>query len=662
MVATRLTATPSPIKPTNGAEDESNKSPLGASQHRPPVQVPEKDAIRTVQNIKELPRRWVSWRKLLCNTKPAEQGAIKRAITGPGWKTAPFIFGGEFGERTGSFGLQMNLVNFLIFEMNLSLATSANIVTNFFGSTCMATLAGAFLADAYFGRFMTITAGCLFYLAGLIVFTMSASISSLRPAPCTEIQRFMGTCEKTSSLQIGVLYISLVLQCLGSGGVKPCVAVFGADQFEDSTKRPEEDQVRHYFNWYYMTVTMAMVTSLALIVYIQDSVSWGWGGAVCAILMALGTVVFLLGARFYRSGPPSGSPLTSMVQVLVAAVRKHKYTLPENPDHLHEARKYQDKQSLEGAEQEVLSHTDNFRFLDKAAILEESDEEPDMRRRLHPWRLTTVHQVEELKILLRLGPVWLCTVVVSTAIVQAGTFTVQQALVMDRHIGKLVLPPASMTIFSIIALVVFIPFYDLVLIKLLRRITGQPKGLSYLQRIGVGTFLNIFTMVAAALVEKRRKLHETGIMLDDQLKLPMSAFWLVPQYLLAGLTESFVAIGELEFFYDEAPHSIRSMSSAFLWASWGVGSFLSSAFVSLIQSATMSHGRGGWLQDDINRGHLDRFYWFLAALSLLNLVVFCYISRWYVYKNTNIYDYDSSESDDQNLGDLAAKKGGGGEA
>ncbi|CAM6105199.1 unnamed protein product [Calypogeia fissa] len=633
MVPTRLTATPSPIKPMNGAEDlaedVSNKCPLGAPQHIPPVQVPEKDAIRTIQNIKELPRRWVSWRKLLCNTKPVEQGAIKPAIKGQGWKTAPFIFGGEFGERTGSFGLQMNLVNFLILEMNLSLATSANIVTNFFGSTCMATLAGAFLADAYFGRFMTITAGCLFYLAGLIVFTMSASISSLRPAPW---------------------------------GVKPCVAVFGADQFENSTKRPEEDQVRHYFNWYYVTVTMAMLTSLALTVYIQDSVSWGWGGAVCAILMALGTVVFLLGARFYRSRPPSGSPLTSMVQVLVAAVRKHKYTLPENPDHLHEARKYQDKQILEGAEQEVLSHTDNFRFLDKAAILEESDEEPDRRRRLHPWRLTTVHQVEELKILLRLGPVWLCTVVVSTAIVQAGTFTVQQALVMDRHIGKLVIPPASMTIFSVIALIAFIPFYDLVLIKLLRRITGEPKGLSYLQRIGVGTFLNIFTMVAAALVEKRRKLHETGIMLDDQLKLPMSAFWLVPQYLLAGLTESFVAIGELEFFYDEAPHSVRSMSSAFLWASWGVGSFLSSAFVSLIQSATMSHGRGGWLQDDINRGHLDRFYWFLAALSLVNFVVFCYISRWYVYKNTNIYDYDSSESDDQNLGDLTAKKGGGGEA
>lgn len=69
------------------------------------------------------------------------------------------------------------------------------------------------------------------------------------------------------------------------------------------------------------------------------------------------------------------------------------------------------------------------RFLDKAAIKEEDDNVSSHASR---WRLCTVHQIEELKSLLRMAPIWTTTILVSTVIVQQGTFSVQQARSMNR--------------------------------------------------------------------------------------------------------------------------------------------------------------------------------------------------------------------------------------
>ncbi|BBN14242.1 protein MpNPF30 [Marchantia polymorpha subsp. ruderalis] len=562
---------------------------------------------------------------------PASLGPClgKKQVKGLGWKATPFIFVAEFGERLGAYGLQINLITYLLFQMNMGTAQAANLVTNFFGATCMAPLAGAILADAYVGRYLITAFGSIIYLVGLLVLTIAAIDPNLRPQACTKEQWFMGQCQKPSAVHMAVLYLSLLIQCIGSGGIRPCTAPFGAEQFESSSAR-HKTQLRHFFNWYYLTIAFSILLSFTLVVYIETSLGFGYGFGFCALVMGLGALVFVAGTPLYKILPPAGSPITSLVQVTAACCRKRRLPLPDASD------LYDGAPGKEGPE--TILHTDNFRFLDRAAAIDDRDA-ADMaaRGRYDAWRVCTVHQVEELKVLMRMVPVWACAVVMATVLVQQGTFSVVQAISMDRRVRvgglSLEVPPASMAAVSMLALVAFLPAYDLWLIPVLARYTGHPKGLSYLQRIGAGLVLSVLSMMSAALIETKRRDHahrSNHVDLQPGEFLRFSAFWLVPQFVLIGLADGLMIVGQLEFFYDEAPASVRSMSNAFLGAALGVGSFLSSAFVSITQSATASRHNRGWLQDNINRGHLDRFYWFLTIFSGLNVLVFLAVSHWHL--------------------------------
>lgn len=53
-------------------------------------------------------------------------------------------------------GIAVNLVTYLTGTMHLPSATSANIVTDFMGTSFLLCLLGGFLADSFLGRFRTI--------------------------------------------------------------------------------------------------------------------------------------------------------------------------------------------------------------------------------------------------------------------------------------------------------------------------------------------------------------------------------------------------------------------------------------------------------------------------------------------------------------------------
>lgn len=69
-----------------------------------------------------------------------------------------------------------------------------------------------------------------------------------------------------------------------------------------------------------------------MIVYIQDSVSWGLGFGLSAAANLVGVAVLLLGKRFYYLRKPEGSPFTSLAQVIVAAMKKKRLKLTSNPE------------------------------------------------------------------------------------------------------------------------------------------------------------------------------------------------------------------------------------------------------------------------------------------------------------------------------------------
>lgn len=117
---------------------------------------------------------------------------------------------------------------------------------------------------------------------------------------------------------------------IGAAGIRPCNLAFGADQFNPETESGKRG-INSFFNWYFFTFTFAQMVSLTLIVYIQSNVSWAIGLAIPAILMLVSCIIFFSGSKIYVRVKATGSPMTSVVQVIMAAVRKARLQKPKQP-------------------------------------------------------------------------------------------------------------------------------------------------------------------------------------------------------------------------------------------------------------------------------------------------------------------------------------------
>lgn len=248
-------------------------------------------------------------------------------------------------------------------------------------------------------------------------------------------------------------------------------------------------------------------------------------------------------------------------------------------------------------------------------------------------------QVEELKMIISLLPIWASTVFVWTALAQMETFSVEEATTMDRQMGpNFKFPAASLAVFELINVLCLLPLYDVFFVPFMRRFTGKPQGISTLQRIGVGIVVSVLAMVVAGLVEVKRVsvAREHGLLDKPKSVIPLSVFWLVPQYFLRGTTEIFTQVGQLDFFYSEAPESMRSLGTAIYLSTIGVGHFVSTLLVTIVKNVTR-HGDDdpGWLTDNLNRSRLDKFYYLLAIMSSVNFLFYLLCAHWYKYKKVS---------------------------
>lgn len=242
-----------------------------------------------------------------------------------------------------------------------------------------------------------------------------------------------------------------------------------------------------------------------------------------------------------------------------------------------------------------------------------------------PWRLCTISQVEQVKILISVIPIFACTIVFNTILAQLQTFSVSQGSIMNNEITKSFhIPPATLQAIPYILLIFVVPLYNYFFVPFARKITGHVSGIIPLQRIGFGLFVATFSMVSAALVEEKRR--ETFYNSGKKI----SIFWITPQYLIFGLSEMFTAVGLIEFFYKQNLRGMQSFLTAMTYCSYSFGFYLSSVLVSLVNKVTSRSSDGGWLGGiDLNNARLDLFYWLLSGLSLINFINYLFWARWY---------------------------------
>ena len=281
------------------------------------------------------------------------------------------------------------------------------------------------------------------------------------------------------------------------------------------------------------------------------------------------------------------------------------------------------------------------RFLDKAATVTPQDQINPDGSAANPWKLCTMQQVEEVKCLLRVMPIWASAVIYYIAIVQQNTYAVFQALQSNRQLGNLnfKIPAASYSVFMMLSLTLWIPIYDRIVVPFLRKLTGKEGGITILQRIGIGIFISVLTMLVSALVEERRRtiaLTEPtlGVVPRKGAISSMSGLWLIPQLTLAGLAEGFASIGLVEFYYKQFPENMRSIAGSLFFCGLAGSSYLSSFLISIVHRTTKGAATGNWLPEDLNKGRLDYFYYIITALGVLNFGYFLVCAKWYKYKGT----------------------------
>ncbi|KAL1324871.1 hypothetical protein AAHE18_13G121600 [Arachis hypogaea] len=491
------------------------------------------------------------------------------------WRSARFIIGVEVAERVAFYGIEANLISYLTGPLKQSTAAAAENVNIWSGASSLLPLFGAFIADSYLGRYRTIILASIIYILGLGLLTLSALLPSLINSEC-QVGSKLGSCSTES--QVILFFISLYLVAIGQG----CMG------------------------------------TLWILNYIQDNLSWVVGFGIPCAVMIIALLVFYLGTWTYRFNIKGHgkSPFVRIGRVFITAARNRQATAIQE----------------ETGGTLPPKSSQQFNFLNKALIA------PDCSTKEGEVTCSVV-EVEEAKAVLRLVPIWATTLPFAIVFAQSPTFFTKQGFTLDRNIFPgFDIPAASLQTLITLAIIVISPIYDRIFVPIARGITGRPSGITMLQRIGIGIFISIFTVIIAALVEMKRlqTAQEFGLVDEPDVTIPMSMWWLIPQYFLLGAAQVFTMVGLQEFFYDQVPNELRSMGLALYLSIFGVGSFLSSFLISVIEEVTGRDGHESWFANNLNKAHLDYFYWLLAALSVIGFSLFICFAKSYIYNHKGI--------------------------
>lgn len=180
--------------------------------------------------------------------------------------------------------------------------------------------------------------------------------------------------------------------------------------------------------------------------------------------------------------------------------------------------------------------------------------------------------------------------------------------------------------------------------------------------MGIGLVIAILAMVSAGVVELFRLKYAVDAQKEcattaschgsSSSPSSLSIFWQIPQYVLVGASEVFMYVGQLEFFNSQAPDGLKSFGSALCMTSISLGNYVSSLLVTIVMKISTRDDMPGWIPGNLNKGHLERFYFLLAALTTVDLMVYFLCAKWYKYTK---FEGRNGEDESDNTIVLAAE-------
>ncbi|KAL3510825.1 hypothetical protein ACH5RR_030226 [Cinchona calisaya] len=357
-------------------------------------------------------------------------------------------------------------------------------------------------------------------------------------------------------------------------------------------------------------VILVPVIGLIALPYIKP---WSLRFGIPAICSLVATIAFSFGR--YKDNKSKGSPVANVFRVLVASTLKMLHKLPNDSSELYET----DRRDVQ-----KLPRTGGLRFLDKAAIKEGQGD--------HRWRLCTVTEVEETKIIINMFPIWITFIICGVVTSIGSTYFVEQGNHMNFKVGKLKLPNSILLILYEIAKSQSKFMYTSIASYLggagLKRY-APPVGIAF------ATLFSVLCCIVAALVETRRihVIRDHGLLDKPDEKIPMTVFWLLPQYILLAGLDSFYENSVAPFLIDQSPPSMKKYLVYFNPGMSGLGIMGSVLSVFVVGRVSQRNGKQNWFQYTLNRSRLDYYYWTLSVLSSANFFWFLLAALWYPYRD-----------------------------
>ncbi|KAF3336400.1 protein NRT1/ PTR FAMILY 4.6-like isoform X1 [Carex littledalei] len=505
-----------------------------------------------------------------------------------------------------------NLVGFFRSTHNMTIDRSVILSTNFGGATWMLSILGAFVTDSYMKRFNAILLFGPFEILGFGLLALQVHIPSLHLPPCNLNQNLQADCESLHGWRTSLLYLGLFMVAIGEGFMRAATPGFGGDQFNSDDPSESKLKIR-FFDFAAMATCFGAFLGLVLVVWIQIFKGWDLGLGMCALFIVAGLLIAAVGFPIYCNKKPSGSPLTSIVQVFVVALKNRKvHVSPENlEDPQINADATDDITSLE-----VLPRTKDLRFLDKASIYTGDT---------NAWSYCSISQVEEAKIFVKMLPILISSIFCYLPFSFFFTLTAPAASTMNTKLMGVKIAPASLYAFAVVLQFIVLVMNNRIIIPAMQKYTSSRYyyTTSHLVCAGIGFVFAMLGTGVAALVERKRRLAE-----DPK---DLSFLWSLPQFICVGLMEVLSFVGLMEFFSNQLPVQLKALSSSMVFFIVGMSIWLDGALVAIVGRVTrLGDMESGWLDGmEFDSTRLDLFYALLTALQLLSFFSFVFCARRY---------------------------------
>ncbi|KAM9851239.1 solute carrier family 15 member 1-like [Aulostomus maculatus] len=362
-----------------------------------------------------------------------------------------FIVVNEFCERFSYYGMRAVLVLYFKYFLSWSDDLATSIYHTFVALCYLTPILGAIVADSWLGKFKTIIYLSIVYAIGQVAMAVSAvhDITDTNKDGKPDDMTF----------HVVMAMVGLFLIALGTGGIKPCVAAFGGDQFKDH----QENQRRTFFSIFYLCINGGSLLSTIITPILraqecgihskQSCYPLAFG--VPAALMVVALVVFIVGSGLYYKAEPQGNIMLDVCKCIGFAL-KNRYR--------HRSKRFPKRQH----------------WMDWA------DEKYDKLL------------IAQIKMVLRVLFLYIPLPMFWTLFDQKGSRWTLQATTMDGNFGALVIQPDQMQTVNPILILTLVPIMDSLIYPLIKKC-----GFNFtpLKRMTVGMLLAAVAFICAALVQ-----------------------------------------------------------------------------------------------------------------------------------------------------------------